>query len=324
MSDLAEPIPGIKLAKQPHPFTGYILYLTASILFAINGTVSKSILLTGIDPERLSQIRVTGAFVILVIFVAVTRPARLKLKWREIPLLLAYGILGVAMTQYLYFVSLVYLPVGVALLIEFTAPILVALWMRFVWKEPTKRTVWVALGMALIGLALVAQVWLGFALNSLGVLAAVGAALALSTFYLLGDKQVRSESARDPVSLTMWGFGAAALFWAIAQPWWSFPWDRLTGVTEPLGSVGVQIPLWIMTVSMVILGTVLPFWLVVESLHHLRASQASTMGLTEPLFATIIAWIVLGEALTVIQLTGGLLILLGVYLAERSRKPARA
>lgn len=319
MSDLVEPIPGIRLTKNPHPLTGYFLYLIASVLFALNGTVSKSILLTGIDPERLSQLRVTAAFVILLIFVAITRPKRLKLRKKEIPMLIAYGILGVAMTQYLYFVSLVYLPVGVALLIEFTAPILVALWMRFAWREPTRKTVWLALAMALVGLALVAQVWMGFSLNATGVIAAAGAAVSLAIFYLLGDKQVRSENARDPVSLTMWGFGAAALFWAIVQPWWSFPWERLSGATDPLGSVGWEIPIWIMATSMVVLGTVIPFWLVVESLRHLRASQASTVGLTEPLFATIIAWIVLSESLTWVQMGGGALILLGVFLAEKSR-----
>lgn len=319
MSDLVEPVPGIRSTKNPHQLTGYALYLIASLLFALNATVAKSILLTGIDPERLSQLRVTAAFLILLVFVAITGPARLKLRKKEIPILLAYGIFGVAMTQYLYFVSLVYLPVGVALLIEFTAPILVALWTRFAWKEPTRKTVWLALAMALAGLALVAQVWLGFALNVTGVIAAAGAAVSLAIFYLLGDKQIRSENARDPVSLTLWGFGAASLFWAIVQPWWTFPWERLSGTTDPIGTLGWEIPIWIMTTSMVVLGTVIPFWLVLESLRHLRASQAATMGLTEPLFATVIAWIVLNESLTWVQMGGALLILVGVFIAEKSR-----
>jgi len=299
--------------------TGYTLYLIAAVLFSLNGTVSKSILLTGMDPERLSQLRVTAAFLILLIFIAVFRPSALKLRRSEIPLLLAYGIFGVAMTQYLYFLALVYLPVGISLLIEFTAPLMVALWMRFAWKEPTRKTVWLALGMAIAGLALVAQVWLGFTLNSTGVLAAFGAAVSLSIFYLLGDKQLRVPEPRDPVSLTMWAFAAAALFWAILQPWWTFPWELLSGDTEPLGSIGFQLPLWLMSTSMVITGTVLPFWLVLASMKYLRASQASTVGLTEPLFATIIAWVLLGESLTFIQLIGGALILFGVFLAENSR-----
>ncbi len=319
MSDIAEPIPGIPLNKTPHPFTGYALYLTAALLFALNGTVAKSILLTGIDPARLSQLRVTGAFLVLLLYVGLRNPTALRITKKEIPILLAYGILGVAGTQYLYFVALTYLPVGVALLIEFTAPVIIALWFRFAWKEPTKKTVWVALGMALTGLALVAQIWLGFAVNAVGVLAALAAAVSLSLFYILGDKQLRVENPRDPVSLTMWGFAAASLFWVVAQPWWAFPWDALSGNTEPLSAANVSFPIWIMALWMILFGTVITFSLVLASMRHLRASQASTVGLTEPLFATMIAWILLGEALTVTQVLGGALILLGVFVAERAR-----
>jgi drug/metabolite transporter (DMT)-like permease len=324
VSDFIEPLPGVTLTKNPHPYTGYFLYLIASVLFALNGTVSKAILMTGIDTERLSQLRVTVAFLVLLTFVAIKRPNALRLKRKEIPVLIAYGILGVAMTQYLYFVALVYLPVGVALLIEFTAPVMVALWMRLVWKEPTRKTVWLALGMAIAGLALVAQIWNGFALNAVGVIAALLAAVSLTIFYILGDKQMRVENHRDPVSLVMWGFAAAALFWAIVQPWWSFPWDLLSGDSEPLGSAEVVFPIWSLSIYLVLLGTVIPFWLTVESLKHLRASQASTVGLTEPLFATIIAWILLGESLTLVQLSGGALILVGVFVAEHSRNRTRA
>ncbi len=319
MSDIVEPIPGIPLNKVPHPYTGYALYLSAALLFALNGTVAKSILLTGIDPARLSQLRVTGAFLVLLVFVALRNPTALRLTKKEIPMLIAYGILGVAGTQYLYFVSLTYLPVSIALLIEFTAPLMIALWFRFAWKEPTKKSVWVALGIALAGLALVAQVWLGFALNAVGVLAALAAAVSLSIFYILGDKQLRVANPRDPVSLTMWGFAAASLFWLVTQPWWAFPWGALSGNSEPLSDANISFPIWVMAISMILLGTVIPFSLALASMKHLRASQASTVGLTEPLFATLIAWILLGEALSATQIIGGVFILLGVFIAERAR-----
>ena len=273
MSDLAEPLPGIAPARHRHPATGYVLYVIAAALFALNGTVAKSILLTGIDPARLSQLRVTAAFLIL----------------------LAYGVLGVAMTQWLYFVAIELLPVGIALLIEFTAPIMVALWFHFGLRHPTPRIVWLGLVIAMVGLALVAQVWQGFTLNAIGVAAAFGAAAALALFFLLGDAQVRRPDPRDPVSLTMWGFGAAALFWALVQPWWSFPWDALSGVGYPLGTDGAAVPIWALSTFMVILGTVVPFWLILVSLQHIRASQASVIGMTEPLLASLIAWIALGE-----------------------------
>lgn len=325
MSDVAEPLPGVKPAPHRVLLLGYVLYLLGALAFAINGTVSKAILLSGLDPARVSQLRVTGAFLILLAFVAVTRPERLKIERREWPYLVAYGILGVSMTQYLYFVALQYLPVGVALLIEFTAPVFVTLWFRFVLKEATRSTVWLALTIALLGLALVAEVWRGFTFDAIGLIAAFGAALALSTYYILTDRQVRLPEPRDPVSLTMWGFGFAALFWVVVQPWWSFPWSDFQGSSDPqLGSIVGDRPLWILSTWMIVLGTVVPFWLVVASMRHLRASQASVVGLTEPLFAIIVAWVVLSEALSGVQLVGGVLILVGVILAERSRLPRKA
>jgi drug/metabolite transporter (DMT)-like permease len=319
VSDLAEPLPGVSPARTQRPARGYALYLVAATLFALNGTISKSILTSGIDAARLSQLRVTLAFLILLVVVAVTRPETLRIRRAELPILLVYGILGIAMTQFLYFVSISRLPVGVALLIEFTAPIMVALWFRFGRHEDVGSRVWGGLALALVGLALVGQVWLGFTLDGVGVVAGFGAAAALALYYLLADRQVRGPHARDPVSLTMWGFGAAALFWAIAQPWWSFPWSDLAGVGYPMGEDGAAVPLWALCTYMVVLGTVVPFWLVVVSLHHINASQASIVGMTEPLLAIFIAWVALGETLAVVQILGAVTVLAGVLLAERSR-----
>lgn len=319
MSDLAEPLPGIAPDRTPRKLLGYSLYLLAATLFAINGTVSKAILLTGIDSSYLSQLRVTLAFLILLVVVALTRPRALRIRKDEIGIMLAYGVLGVAMTQYLYFLALETLPVGIALLIEFTAPIMVALWFRFGLHHRTPRIVWLGLVIALAGLAMVAEVWKGFTLDPLGVAAAFGAAAALAVYFLLGDAQVQRPEPRDAVSMTMWGFGAAALFWVFAKPWWTFPWEDLTGAGHPLGTDGPAVPVWALVTSMVVLGTVVPFWLIVMSLHHIRASQAAVIGMTEPLVATLIAWMALGEVMSPVQVAGALVVLVGVYLAERYR-----
>jgi drug/metabolite transporter (DMT)-like permease len=319
MTDLAEPLPGVPPARRQHPFTGYALYLAGATLFAINGTVSKSIVVSDIDPARLSQLRVTAAFVILAAVLAFINPQGFRLKRNEIVPIIAYGVLGVAMTQYLFFVALELLPVGIALLIEFTAPIIVALWFRFGMHIPTRRTVWAALAIALVGLALVAQVWQGFTLNPLGVTAAFGAAAALAIHFVLGDRQVRPPFNRDPVSLTMWGFAMASIMWAIFQPWWSFPWNYLAGSGYPLGADGPAVNLGFLAAWMIVLGTAVPFWLVVAALRHIRASQASVVGMTEPLLAILVAWVALGEVLTPLQILGGVIVLTGVLLAERSR-----
>ena len=301
------------------PIVGYALYVTAATLFALNGSVAKVLLESGIPAARLSELRVTAAMLILVAIVALTNRQAFRLRRSEIRRLVVYGVLGIVMTQWLYFVALDRgLPVGVTLLIEFTAPIMVALWFRFGLKEPVGGRVWWALILALVGLAMVAQIWQGFTLDVIGVAAAFAAAVALVVYYVTGEKAVNGKSPRDPVSLTMWGFVAAALFWAIVQPWWTFPWDVLGGESTSTGILA-SVPQPLLLTYMVVLGTVVPFWLVVSSMRHLRASQASTVGMSEPVIASFFAFVLLGEVLTPVQLFGGAVVLLGVYLAERAR-----
>jgi len=319
VTDLAEPLPGVAVAPRAQPARGYALYLAAATLFAINGTVAKSIILAGLESARLSQLRVTAAFVVMLVALALTRPRTVRLRRAELPLLAVYGILGVATTQFLYFVAIERMPIGLALLIEFTAPIMVALWFHLVLRHPTRRPVWAGLVLALAGLAIVAEVWQGLRLDAIGVTAAFGAAAALALYYVTADTQVRGPRARDPVSLTMWGMGMAALAWAVVQPWWWFPFDALGGSVSSLGAGVPAVPVWGLATWMVVLGTVAPFSLVVLSMRHLRASQASTVGMTEPIIATAIAWAVLGEALTPAQLAGSAIVLTGVLLAERNR-----
>ena len=319
MTDLAEPLPGVAPARARHPATGYALYLAAALLFSLNGTVAKTLLLGGMEATRLSQLRATLAFLILLVFIALTNRSALRLRRSEIPLLLVYGILGIAMTQYLYFAAIQRLPIGVALLIEFTAPLMIAIWFRFGLRQPTKPAVWIALVAALGGLAIVAQVPEGLTLDPIGVAFAVGAAVALAVYYVTADMQVQRPAPRDPVSLTMWGMGAASLFWAIVTPWWSFPFEGLTGTLHLFGETGPAVPAAGLAAWMVVLGTVMPFSLVVLSMQHLRASQASVVGMTEPIFATAIAWLVLGEAFTPVQMGGAAVVLGSVLVAELNR-----
>jgi drug/metabolite transporter (DMT)-like permease len=322
VTDLAEPLPGVARARNRHAPTGYLLYLAAALLFAFNATVAKTLLLGGIEASHLSQVRATLAFVILLVFVALTNRPALRLRRRELPLLLLYGVLGIALTQFLFYASIERLPIGITLLIEFTSPLVIAIWFRAAWKHPTRPIVWVALCTALAGLAIVAQVWEGLTLDPLGIAFAVGAMLTLSVYYLSADIQVRRPEARDPISLTMWGMGAAALFWAIVQPPWTIPFDAFSGTMQLFGDGGPEVPATALTAWMVVLGTVFPFSLVVVSMHHLRASQASAVGMTEPIFATVIAWIVLGEALAPVQVLGAAIVLGSVLVAELNRDPA--
>jgi drug/metabolite transporter (DMT)-like permease len=317
--ELVEPLPGVAPAARRRPLTGYLLYLVAALLFSINGTVAKSLLLAGFEASALSQLRATVAFLILLAVVVPTRPSALRVRRAEIPLLLVYGVLGIAMAQFLYFAAIARIPIGIALLIEFTAPLVIAIWFRAVWRHETKPVVWAALGTAVLGLAIVSEAWEGLTLDPVGVAFAFGAMIALVFYYLSADVQVQRPGARDAVSLTMWGMGAAALFWAIVQPWWTFPFAALGGSQPLFADAGPVVPIAGLAAWVIVLGTVFPFSLVVVSMQHLRASQASVVGMTEPIFATAIAWLALGEALDPVQLVGAAIVLGSVLVAELNR-----
>jgi drug/metabolite transporter (DMT)-like permease len=306
----------LSTSAKKHAATGYLLYLVAATLWAFNGTVSKIILLSVGEPARVSQLRTTAAFLILITVLALTNRKAFRLTKAEIPVLVIYALFGITFTQWAYFEAISRMPVGITLLIEFTAPIYIVLWVRYIRKERVRSTIWLGLALALGGLALVAQVWKGFTLDGVGFAFALGATFSLIIYYLVGEKASRN---RDSVSLIMWGFAIASIFWALAFPWNTFPWAKLTGTVEPFVDSATIVPLWTLISYMVVGGTVIPFVLVIMAIKHLGAAGASLMGMMEPLFAFMVAWIVLGESLNAIQIIGGAAMLFGVYVAELAR-----
>ena len=297
--------------------TGVVMYLVAAFLFALNGVFAKNALNAGLDPMHLTELRNAGAMLVLVGYVAVRHRDRLRISRHELPFLIAYGVIAFTLVQYLYFLTISRLPVGIGTLLAFLAPVVVALWMRLVRKQPVGNRIWVAIALTLLGLAMVAQVWRGLTLDTLGVVAGLLLALALAAYWLLGES---GQQRRDAVSLTMWGFVFATITWSILAPWWTFPWTDLALPTEPLVAGGPALPIWVLMLWGVLLGTIAPFLLVLGSLRRVGAQRAGIVGTTEPLWAGIIALVLLGETFTVTQGVGGLVVLIGVVVAETSRR----
>lgn len=291
------------------------MVVASSALFAINGTISKLILRAGLDSPSLTELRATGACLGLLLLTVVTRPGpvRLRVTRRELPLLIGYGLAGFFLVPMLYFVGISRLPVGVALLFEYTAPLLVALWTRFGTHQPVKRRLWVGLAACLVGLACVAQLWRvgpgSGALDPVGVAASLAAAALLAVYYILG---VHGVANRDTLSLTGWAFGVSALAGMVVRPWWGFPF-------RIFGAHSGGVPVWLLVLYLVCLGSIAPYLLVAGALRHAPATSVSIIGMVEPVIASAVAWLALHERLGPAQLAGGVLILCGVTLAETAR-----
>ncbi|WP_326552759.1 EamA family transporter [Micromonospora sp. NBC_01813] len=298
------------------PLLGLALVIGASALFAINGTVSKLALRAGLDAPQMTLLRAVGAFIGLLALSVVLRPGvrRLRLHRRELPLLIGYGLAGFFLVPMLYFVAIARLPVGIALLFEYTAPLMVALWAWAVQRQQVRPRIWAGLGLSLVGLACVAQVWGGLTLDPIGVAAGLGAAVMLAAYFLIGARGVQD---RDALSLTTWAFGASAIAGLILRSLTAGldGWQPLLTRTE--GGV----PVALLCCSVVVFGSIVPYLMITAALRHLPATSVGIVAMIEPVLAAAVAWVVIGagEALTPVQLAGGALVLAGVALAETAR-----
>ena len=296
---------------------GEVLLVIGAIAFAFNGIVSKIVLQAGLSEWRMVQIRTGGAFLILITYVLLTNAKSLKVTRKELPLLITYSLFGFAIVQFGYFIAISRMHVSMALIIEFTAPIWIVLWIKYVRKSFVPKDMWVAISLAFIGMLLLAQVWKGMTLDTLGVVAAFLDAFALATYFILGERLAHS---RPTASLNALGFGIASAIWAIAFPLWTFPTEIFTqtiNLSGPLESHSA--PGWALLLWVVLLGTILPYLCVLAGIKLLSASTSSVIGMLEPVFAGVFAWIWIGESWSAIQLVGGAIVIVGIYLADKTR-----
>lgn len=179
---------------------------------------------------------------------------------------------------------------------------------------------WVALGLGFSGLLLVGQVWRGLTLNGIGIIAAFVDAFALAAYFLLGEKLIAKRSTD---TLLVWGLGFASLVWAIFTPLWSFPFHVLTQHINLLGTFkNYTLPGWVLILWIILMGTILPYVLLLSGLKQLSASTSSVIGMLEPVVAGGFAWWWLGEVLSKTQLVGGAVVIAGIILADRVRRQA--
>jgi len=294
---------------------GYLLVAVATSLWGLNGVVSKVVLSQGVSAGELTEARMLGAFAGLAVVLLATRPESLRVERREWPLLVAFGLVGLVGVQLLYLKAIDRLPVGIAVLIEYLAPVLVALHASFVLGKRLGRGLWLALGLVLTGLAVMVDIFSGGgSLSGAGLVYGLLAAGAYAFYIVVTEHGIPRRPAVATICI---GFGIGSVFWAVAAPWWRFPWHLMgQGVSLQGRLDGVSVPLIVLIAWVVVLGTLIPFALLVSALHVLPAARVALLSTWEPVAGGLIAWAWLGEALTAVQLAGAALVLGGILVAE--------
>ena len=296
---------------------GELYIFLGALTFTINGIVS-TVVLEELSAFRLAQIRAISAFILLFIFTLIFKRDLLRLSKKEIPLAIAYGVVGFALVNVGYFIGIERgLPLGLVLVIEFTAPIWVVLWIKYVRGGQVANDMWLAIALSLLGLILLTKIWDGFKFDLLGLAAAVGSAFALAGYFLMGKK---FGDNRHPLGSTVIGLGVASLFWLLVLPIWNFPEEIFSTQLDLRGYLaGNQYPGWLLLLWVVVMGTIVPYLFVISGLRILSASKSSVLGMIEPVMAGALAWVWLNQSWDFIQLVGAVVVLVGIYIADRSK-----
>lgn len=305
------------------PSVGFALVGLGALLFIVNAGVSRVVLRAGVEPAELTTLRITGTALCLLVFCLVARRSALRppegrLRW----LLLLHGIVGVAALQWAYFVAIDRLPIGLALLLEYQAPLLVALWARFVQGEHLRRRAWVGLGLALLGLAMATGVLGGgVRWDVAGLLAGLAAAVCFATYFVVGEHGVAEV---DPVRVVLWSFGIGAVAMNVVTPVWGFPTDVLTADVPLLGRLGEvpgldHAPGFLLLAWVVVLGTLMPFGAELIALRHLSASVVTMVAMLEPVGVAALGWLWFREDLGAVATVGYALVVAGILAAQTGR-----
>jgi drug/metabolite transporter (DMT)-like permease len=302
-----------------NPALGLGLVLTGATLFIVNAGVSRVALRAGVDPVTLTTVRVTGTVVALLVIAALFRRSALRPPTGRLGLLLVvHGVVGVAGLQWAYFVAIDRLPVGMALLLEFQAPILVALWARFVQREAVRPRMWAGLVLAMAGLAAATGIWQGLVFDPAGILAGVGAALCLATYFLIGEHGVGNL---DPLRVILWSFLVAAVVLNLVSPVGSFDTRVLDDQVSLLGNLAAyDVRVWVVLAWIILLGTLLPFAVELLALRHLRATVVTMIAMLEPIGVSVLGWLWFVERLDAVALVGVFAVVAGIVIAQSARR----
>jgi drug/metabolite transporter (DMT)-like permease len=304
-----------------HVRLGYLLVLLGVVCFSVNAGVSRLVLDSGIDAWTLSELRALGAAALLFALIALTgRVSRLRIpraRWR---LLLLYGIVGLGLLQALYFEAIARIPLGLAILIEYLAPLWVALWVRLVVGQQVRPIIWPALAVTLVGLGIVAGSQLQ-GLDPVGLASAFAAGVCFAVYFLAGERLVADH---DPFVVTFWGFTIAAVGWTVAamllpqiRPVWDI--DYGAPVTLPVALGAAVVPVALLLLWIVSFGTVVPFAAGTAALQWVPATTVSVLAMLEPVGSAAVGWWWFDERLTAFQAFGAVLVLIGITMALFSR-----
>ncbi|MGI5130676.1 EamA family transporter [Pseudonocardia sp. CA-107938] len=284
---------------------GFGLALVSAVSFALSGPIGRGLLDAGWSPAAAVAARVLVGGAALVPPALVVLRGRWPVLRRSLPVVLLYGLVPVAGTQFAYFTAIRYLPVGIALLVEFTSPIAVVvwLWLRHA-QRPTGLTVAGAL-LGMTGLVLVLDLGAG-TLSGIGIAWALLAMLGAATYFVLS---ARVDAELPGVVLAAAGLLVGGVGLLVTGAVGLLP---LATSAADVALGGVTMAWWVPMLTLGLVTAALSYATGIGAARRLGARLASFCGLTELVAALVLAWLLLAEVPRPMQIAGAVLVLAGV------------
>ena len=289
---------------------GLPLAIAAAFAFGSSGAWARGLIDAGWTPGAAVTVRVWVAALVLLVPTVVVLRGRWSALRRNGGMIAAYGLLAVAATQLCYFQAVAVMDVGIALLIEYTAPVAVLLWL---WvrrgERPTRRSI-LGAAVAFVGLVLMLDIVTGAQVNVPGVLWALGAMVGAASYFVLSAK---ADTGLPPIALAGSGLllGAVGLSLAAAVGVLPFTWTTVD-VAYRFGTV----PWFVPVLAIGLIATALAYVLGIVSTRMLGSRLASFVALAEVVAALLFGWLLLGQLPDLLQALGGVLVLVGVVVVK--------
>jgi len=282
---------------------GYLYVSLAAILFAISGTAAKFLFNDGITAFQLIQMRTTLAFTGLLIWLCLRYPTLLKISIKNLPYFIGLGVFGIGSAQFFYLLAISKINVAAAILLHYTGPVFVALYVVFVQRQKLRFNITLVISGTLIGCFLVVGAYnlQLFALNRIGIIAGILAAVSFAVYSILSDYGMRKYT---PWTVLLYGLLFAALMWNILHPPLEAFFHRYSPVQWG----------WILFIG--ICGTIFPFGLYFEGVKRIQPTHASITATLEPISAGVIAAVFLGEVMAPLQIIGGLIVIVSIIILQ--------
>jgi drug/metabolite transporter (DMT)-like permease len=300
------------MSDHPSPSTavpkrGYLFVVLAAVLWAVSGSSAKFLFNRGITAFQLVQMRLTLASALLLIWFLWRKRPFLRVARRDLGSFILLGSVGMASVQFTYLFTISKIQVAAAILLEYLAPVLIAVHAVVFAHQRLTRTLVTALIGATAGCYLVVG---GYNLdlvnmNRVGIISGLLSAVSFAAYAVYGEKLMCRYSSW---TVLLYSLVFAALLWNVVQP--------------PLGFLGRSYSLveWAWILYIAVLGTIVPFWLYCEGINLIRSTRASITATLEPITAGLIAYLFLGEMMERLQLAGGILVIASIVLLQLRRE----